>query len=234
MGFEQKVNQTADDRRRALTSIIFASDIAGQDAVQATGAGITPNGVSAFRQTVYSNQTIVGYYNLVITRDGDNQVGWYVYWDAEAGTTGATITAILRGTFTPGDAAAGGTALTVSDEQAITSNLTLSENTFVATGVTIPEGQTFIQVFIRLGSLEQFFFMFAKEFYDLTASLAGGSISSYPDDNRAANTVSAAVKILRWGSADRFYFGRTASNQILIAVTGISTVSLEGFRVRTA
>ena len=106
MGFEQKTNQTADDRRRALTAIIFASDIAGQDAVQTTGAGIMPNGVSAFRQTVYSNQTIVGYYNLVITRDGDNQVGWYVYWDAEAGTTGATITATLRGTFTPGDAAA--------------------------------------------------------------------------------------------------------------------------------
>ena len=104
MGFEQKTNQTADDRRRALTAIIFASDIAGQDAVQTTGAGITPNGVSAFRQTVYSNQTIVGYYNLVITRDGDNQVGYYVYWDAEAGATGATITATLRGTFLPSDA----------------------------------------------------------------------------------------------------------------------------------
>ena len=110
MGFEQKTNQSADDRQRALSNIIFASDIAGQDAVQSSGAGTSPNGVSAFRQTVYSNQTVVGYYNLVITRDSSNRVGWYVYWDGEAGSTGATITANLRTAFTPSDApaAAGG------------------------------------------------------------------------------------------------------------------------------
>ena len=107
MGFEEgKVNQTEDDRKLALSNILFASDIAAQDAIQATGAGISPNGIEAFRVTLYSASTEVGYYNLYITRNSQNQVGWYVYYEGAAGGTGASLTAVLRSSFTPSNASA--------------------------------------------------------------------------------------------------------------------------------
>ncbi len=107
MGFViGKANQTEDDRTVNLSNILFASAIAAEDAVQSTGAATDPNGVEAFRVIVYSLSTIVGYYNLYLVRNSDNQVGVYQYWDGEAGATGATLTAELRATFTPADAPA--------------------------------------------------------------------------------------------------------------------------------
>ena len=108
MGFERgKANQTDDDRRRTLTAIVFASRIRAQQAVQATGANVNPNGVSAFRIPVYDNLTVQGYYNLVITRDDQNRVGYYWYWEMGAGTSTPTIAATLDGTFTSNDLAGG-------------------------------------------------------------------------------------------------------------------------------
>jgi len=104
MGFViGRANQTEDDRTVNLSNILFASAIAAEDAVQSTGAATDPNGVEAFRVIVYSLSTIVGYYNLYLVRNSDNQVGVYQYWDGEAGATGATLTAELQVMFTPSD-----------------------------------------------------------------------------------------------------------------------------------
>ena len=104
MGFvEGKANQTADDREVLLSNFVYASDLAGEDAITATGSGIAPNGLEVFRVPVYSLSTIVGYYNLYFTHDNDNDAGYYWYWDGEAGSTGVTVTATLRTTFTPAD-----------------------------------------------------------------------------------------------------------------------------------
>lgn len=104
MGFViGKANQTDDDRTVNLSNILFASAIAAEDVIQSTGASTDPNGVEAFRVAVYSLSTRVGYYNLYLVRNSDNQVGVYQYWDAEAGATGATLTAELQVTFTPSD-----------------------------------------------------------------------------------------------------------------------------------
>ena len=104
MGFlEGGTNQTADDRARALSNVIFASDIAGQTAIQTGAIGTEPNGVSAFRIGLWSASTILGYYEIYITRDANNQVGWYAFYDSEgSGATGAVITATLRASFSQG------------------------------------------------------------------------------------------------------------------------------------
>ena len=104
MGFViGKANQTDDDRTVNLSNILFASAIAAEDAVQSTGAGTDPNGVEAFRIVVYSLSAPVGYYNLYLVRNSDNQVGIYQYWEGASGATGATLTPELRVTFTPSD-----------------------------------------------------------------------------------------------------------------------------------
>ena len=104
MGFaEGGTNQTADDRARALSNVIFASDIAGQTAIQTGAIGTEPNGVSAFRIGLWSASTILGYYEIYITRDANNQVGWYAFYDSEgSGATGAVFTATLRASFSQG------------------------------------------------------------------------------------------------------------------------------------
>ena len=98
MGFVQgKANQTRADRNVALSNIVFASDVADEDdyVVSSNISGL--NGVSLFRQTVYSGSTIVGHYNIILAHNANNEVGYHVYWDGEAGATGATLTALNFG-----------------------------------------------------------------------------------------------------------------------------------------
>ena len=109
MGFVQgKANQLGADRQVALSNVIFASDIAELDDY-VVGTNIqTLNGLNVFRQTVYSGSTIVGHYTIIFTHNANNEVGYHVFWDGQAGATGATFNAELRVTFTPSDAASGG------------------------------------------------------------------------------------------------------------------------------
>ncbi len=108
MGFVQgKANQLGADRQVALSNVIFASDIAELDDY-VVGTNIqTLNGLNVFRQTVYSGSTIVGHYTIIFTHNAQNQVGYHVFWDGQAGSTGATFNAELRVTFTPSDVPAG-------------------------------------------------------------------------------------------------------------------------------
>ena len=104
MGFQEGVSTaSARDRNRVVAGNIFASRIRAADAVAATGSGITPKGVQAFRLPVFSNVTNIGNYTIFITRNVANQVGYYAFWEAAAGSTGATITATLRALFQPQD-----------------------------------------------------------------------------------------------------------------------------------
>jgi len=103
MGFVPgKANQTAADRQRVLSAIVFASDLAEEDD-WASGNTTRTNGLTVFTQTVYSGSTIAGTYSLLLVHNSSNHVGAYWFWEGEAGGTGATITAELRVTFTPSD-----------------------------------------------------------------------------------------------------------------------------------
>ena len=127
MGFEQgKANQTAADRMIERTQIVFASQVVAEDPIQATGAAVAPNGIVAFRIPVYSLNTIVGYYGLAIVRNSGNDIGYYPFWDAEQGGTGATITASLRISFTP------------ADEQRLVIPLGNSRGRLLATSTALP------------------------------------------------------------------------------------------------
>ena len=105
MGFvRNKANQTAADRNRAASNILFASDLA-QETAWADAAGSRDNGLTMFTREVYSLNTLVGTYYILLVKNANNQVGYYYYWDGQSGATGADITAELRITFTPQDQA---------------------------------------------------------------------------------------------------------------------------------
>ena len=104
MGFvRNKANQTVVDRTVTVPNIVFASDLAQEGDYVSSGDIAALTGLNVFRQPVYSINTIVGYYNIILVHNDSNQVGYHVYWDGENGATGATFTAELRVTFTPSD-----------------------------------------------------------------------------------------------------------------------------------
>ena len=105
MGFERgKSNQTAADRRRTLSNIVFASDLLEEAAFSYTSTLANNNGIEVFSQTVYSGSTIIGHYKVLLIRNtGTNQAGLWYYFDGIAGATGATISAEARVLFTPSD-----------------------------------------------------------------------------------------------------------------------------------
>ena len=124
MGFRQGgSNQTAADRRRALSNIIFASDLAeaGDFVFSSTG---DLAGVEAFAVPVWSGSTRAGTYYLLLVHNSSNEAGAYHWYDGEAGATGATFTAELRVAFQPADVpAAGPTKTTLTAGAALTWDL---------------------------------------------------------------------------------------------------------------
>ena len=108
MAFVKTVNATAEQRTVNLSNILFASDLAGEDAFVFSALSAL-SGLVAFEQQVFSNQTDVGTYRFLLVRDANNVVSTYHYWDGQAGGTGATLTAEARITFTPTDAPTGNT-----------------------------------------------------------------------------------------------------------------------------
>ena len=105
MGFRDGgTNQTADDRERDPSREVYLSELLQEDAIQTSAANTAPNGVRAFNIPMYSSATHLGDYRLYITRNANNQVGYYALWDAVAGGTGATFNATLRITYARNDA----------------------------------------------------------------------------------------------------------------------------------
>ena len=102
MGFEMKVNQTAEDRRVDDANIVFASALAAESAWTLRQTGDF-DGLVVFERSVFSDTTLVGVYRMLLVHNANNEVGTYHYWEGQAGSTGATITAEMRVTFTPTD-----------------------------------------------------------------------------------------------------------------------------------
>jgi len=99
-----KANATAADRQVNLTTILFASDL-WQEGLWTTAA--KTNGLEMFEVPVYSLNTLVGTYTILLVRQTvGSEVHARPYWfyEGAAGATGATLTAELRGSFTKGDA----------------------------------------------------------------------------------------------------------------------------------
>ena len=103
MAFVKTVNATPEQRTVNLSNILFASDLAAEDAFVFSSTAAL-NGLVAFSVPVYSNQTDIGTYHFLLVRNAANHLQTYHYWEGKAGGTGATLTAEARITFTPTDA----------------------------------------------------------------------------------------------------------------------------------
>lgn len=106
MGFERgKANQTAEDRQFTGSNIVLASDLA-EESVFDNSVNTGYAGLVIFREPLYSLNTIVGYYNVLLVRNANNEVGIFRHYEGLSGGTGATFSAEFRLTFTPSDAPA--------------------------------------------------------------------------------------------------------------------------------
>ncbi len=127
MGFVQgKANQTDEDRQLQLGNIAFATALADAgDFVFSSTESLA--GLAVFEQPLYSLNTLVGTYRVLLVHNSDHEVGVYHYWEGAAGGTGATIGADLRVTFTPADAASATARETVLATLTNTVNGTLAD-----------------------------------------------------------------------------------------------------------
>ena len=98
-------NATAEQRMVNHSANIFASDISEEGAfVFSSTAALA--GVTAVTQNIFSANTLVGTYYLLLVHNTDNQVGFYHHYDGMAGSANLTIAAELRVSFSPTDAPA--------------------------------------------------------------------------------------------------------------------------------
>ena len=96
------------DKQVVDSNIVFASDLAEEDDWASSSH---TNGLTVFRQEVWSQQTELGVYYLLLVHNSNNQVGAYWHYDSDDSVSNAiasnigtiTITAELRVTFTPSD-----------------------------------------------------------------------------------------------------------------------------------
>ena len=94
-----------EDRNINLSNIVFASDLRGESDFT-TG---NLNGLTVFNVPVFAANTVQGRYYLLLVHDINNNAAIYRHWVGEAGVNSMTISAELRVTFTPTDAAAAST-----------------------------------------------------------------------------------------------------------------------------
>ena len=100
-------NQTDADRTRILSGIVFASAVSAADTFSYQGVHLTQDkGVTIINLPVYSSNTLIGRFMMMMIRDGQNRVGLYRWWEGVAGVQQITITADFRATWTPSDSVA--------------------------------------------------------------------------------------------------------------------------------
>ena len=111
-GFESgKANQNAQDRRRNLSAIVYASDVRAADAWASTNPERL-NGPPVASLTYYSGPTIGGHIRFTLPHNTSNNAGLYHYYEGLAGAVGFTLAVTGRVIFVPNDAASGGGGLT--------------------------------------------------------------------------------------------------------------------------
>lgn len=97
---QDQASPTAADRVREVSTILFAADLREEDAWANSNTGRN-NGLVIANIPAYAANTVQGRYYLLLTRDANNQVSVYRYWDGEAGSSRLVLSAELRITFTP-------------------------------------------------------------------------------------------------------------------------------------
>ena len=108
MGFVNgKANQTAIDRERNISTIVFASTLRAANEFVFSSTGLL-EGVAINLPTIYSGSTIVGEPEFLLVRNAPNNAGYYIYYTGQAGATTPNIRLTIRITFTPSDAPAAG------------------------------------------------------------------------------------------------------------------------------
>ena len=98
---ENAASPGAEDRQRTISAILFASDLREEDAFTTSNL----KGLTIANVPVYAAATEQGRYYLLLVRDSANRVGLYRHWVGAAGSSGMTISAEVRVTFTPSDEA---------------------------------------------------------------------------------------------------------------------------------
>ena len=209
MGFTMnKANQTAEDKQRTLSNIVFASDVSEEDTWAFAASG-SVNGLNVFTVPVYSLNTLAGTYYLLLVKNATNQVGAYHYYDGAAGATGATFTAELRVTFTPSDTVLnrhGGLVRKIGSQSI---NFAPAGNrNFLATTITIPDTYVILQIVlagdnrVTAGIMTRLW-----RLRNVTATTAG----------TAPNNSNAITIGFIWGDViAKMYFGKTSTNLMLV------------------
>ena len=98
------------DKQVVVSNIVFASDLA-EDDDWASGSSSWMNGQEVFWQEIWSQQTKLGTYHLLLVHNSSNQVGAYWRYESDDRVSNAvasnvgtiTIEVELRVTFTPSD-----------------------------------------------------------------------------------------------------------------------------------
>ena len=103
-GFEQKANQTAEDRTAEDTAIILVSTLrASTDRTGGVGSG--GGGVRVIRRPAYSLNTLLGYWQIIINRDTNNNVGVIGYFETAGGNAQThRFSSVVRIVYHPSDA----------------------------------------------------------------------------------------------------------------------------------
>ncbi len=224
MGFvRNKANQTVADRNVALSNIVFASDLAEEGDYVASSNISALTGLNIFRQTVYSSNTIVGHYNIILVHNANNEVGFHVYWDGENGNTGATFTAELRITFTPSDATGGGSGIVVG-----TTNYTLNTiaASFTSTGFRFDPNKTVLFLLVNL--MDRSDVSQTRQKQGITLNVWIPSLNALPAKTAGAGPIPGESVIIAtyWVGTDAIQLsaGRTAQNELLLVSNNSYTI----------
>lgn len=99
MSFFRNVTVTEQHRQVLLSKIVTPKQVRDADAYTNTS---NPGGVVVFRQPLYSANTVLGVYEVRLTRNpNQNQMGIFRRYLGEAGATGATLSADLVVDYAP-------------------------------------------------------------------------------------------------------------------------------------
>ena len=186
MAFVKTTNATAAQRRRTLSNIVFASDLAEEGAfVFANTADL--EGLAIFELPIFSNETDVGTYTVLLVRNAAKQVGVYQFYDGKSGATGATITAELRVTFTPSDAPAATPAAALEGTVIWTKRGRATNGSAEATN---DEAAT-----LRAARVIDWYFSFGGDAAELNWLLIGRSVAAETASNRNVEV----SRVVWWG-----------------------------------
>ena len=207
-------NATPEQRQVNHSANIFASDIAEEDAF-VFSATAALSGVTAVTQNIYSANTTVGTYYLLLVRNAQNQVGFYHHYDGQAGSANITIAAELRVSFTPSDAPAsgggGGGGITFGTALTWAGTTQISGGTDLNTGITRPTSGRYL-LKIGLSRHASRLDMWTPEMIIDAADFSAGDGIVFPIDHTQASQQTGLARVYNQSGVLHIIFTRLTSS----------------------